>query len=379
MKVLLAAGGTGGHLFPGLATARALRDRGHHVHLVGKRDPKAQALIAREGFPSTGFYFEGLPRQLSWGSLVWPFKLFAAGACARRVLKRETPDVFLGMGGYVSVPVGLAARWARVPLVLHEQNVQAGLANRFLSRWAKTVAVSFEGTRGLSVSPDRVFQTGLPLRPEISPKDHRASRLLLGLDPDRPTLLVFGGSQGARSLNKWVSESFVGADPAWQVIHFPGKKDESTVREVYARTGRRAFVQGFWDDMATAYSAADFVVARSGANTVLEIQRMGKRALLIPYPHATDDHQTANARAMERWGNFTVLPESRFTANALVSVLASLPPPSVLRDEGTDRLSHLPPSLLTAADRLADAVEKTAMDFPPLKKGGQGGFDFNLL
>ncbi|MBP9127174.1 MAG: undecaprenyldiphospho-muramoylpentapeptide beta-N-acetylglucosaminyltransferase, partial [Elusimicrobia bacterium] len=304
-RVLISAGGTGGHILPGLAVAKILRERGHRVHFAVKKDEKTPAFLAREKFSSSAFQFEGFPRNLSIRSLTFPVMAAAALACARRILRRETPDVVLGMGGYITVPVGVAAIMRRVPLVVHEQNVRAGLANRLLSRWARAAAVSFEETVGLSSRVNRTVVTGLPLRPDVVPQDPAQSRLRLGLDPQAPTLLIFGGSQGARSLNarvwaalpKWAAQK-----PRWQYIHLTGPADEPEGRTVYQKFGLRAHVTAYLADMAAAYSAADAVVARGGANTVMELRRMGRTALLIPYPHATDNHQTDNARYLERLG-----------------------------------------------------------------------------
>lgn len=359
MHVLIAAGGTGGHLLPGLAAAKALRARGHTVHFLVKQDGRSPAFLARAGFPSTAFHLEGLPRGIRLSLLTYPFKLFLAFRAARRTMRRETPAVFLGMGGYVSVPGGLAARVAGVPIVLHEQNTRAGLANRLLSRWARVVATSFERTEGLSSRVGRRAWTGLPLRPDLTPRDPAAARRDLGLDPAAPTLLVFGGSQGARALNRW-TVSALNALPSivsWQVIHLTGPADEETVRTAHARAGRRAFVKDFWSDMAVAYSAADAVVARAGANTVMELWRVGRPALLVPFPAATDDHQTANAQFLAERGHARVVAERDLRPETLADFLSGLPPVDELRRENAARLAAAPPLLTTAADRLAEVVE----------------------
>lgn len=359
MRVLIAAGGTGGHLFPGVAVAKILRDRGHRVHFVVKQDRDSQAFLAREGFPSSAFHFEGLPRKISPRLFTFPFWAAAAFLSARRILRREEPDVFLGMGGYLSVPVGLAALFRGVRMVLHEQNVRAGLANRFLSRWACAVAVSFDSTEGLSSRAGKTVVTGLPLRPHLVPHDPSEARRTLGLAPDAFTLLVFGGSQGARSLNARFLEAvplLARERPHWQYIHLTGPADEERAQNVYADLSRTAFVQGFCPEMATVYSAADFVVARSGANTVMEIQRMGRPALLVPFPHATDDHQTANARFLEQTGQARVLNETDCSTENLVDVLTHLPERDALRQQIRDRLSLLRSENGAAACRVADLV-----------------------
>jgi UDP-N-acetylglucosamine--N-acetylmuramyl-(pentapeptide) pyrophosphoryl-undecaprenol N-acetylglucosamine transferase len=359
MRVLIAAGGTGGHILPGVAIAKVLRERGHWVHFVVKKDRDSQPLLSREGFPSSAFYFEGFPRTLSWRALLFPFTALAALLSARRVVRRESPDVCLGMGGYITVPVGLGALWRGVPLVLHEQNVRAGLANRFLSRWAKIVATSFDPTEGLSSRSARVVRTGLPLRPDLVPIDPATARRSLGLDPDAFTLLVFGGSQGARALNARMLEvvkTLAQRRPTWQYIHLTGNADEANVRAVYSALSRNAFVRAFYSDMATVYSAADFVVARAGANTVMEIRRMGRAALLVPFPFATNDHQTANARFLEHTGTARVIFEKDLTVDAAVKVLDSLSDVHTLRSEAKERLAQVGGDRLTAAERVADLI-----------------------
>lgn len=360
MKIIIAAGGTGGHLFPGVAIAKELRQRGHRVHFIVKQDRDSQPFLAREGFPSSSFWFEGFPRKISWRTIGFPFIAGAAFLSARRIFRREAADLFLGMGGYISVPAGLAAVGRGVSVVLHEQNVRAGLANRFLSRWAKSVATSFESTAGFSQRACRTVLTGLPLRPDLIPKDPSEARRALGLDPDAFTLMVFGGSQGARALNARVLETVKIAavqKPHWQFIHLTGVADEEKVRSVTQDMSCRFFIRAFHSDMATLYSAADFIVARAGANAVMEIRRMGRSALLVPYPFATDDHQSFNAKVLEQSGQARVIQEKELSGEALLGVLNDLPELGVLRSTNQERLARAGQDLLTAAQRVADLME----------------------
>lgn len=358
-RVVIAAGGTGGHLFPGVAVAKVLRDQGHRVHFVVKKDRDSQSFLAREGFPSSAFYFEGIPRKLSGRILSFPFTAAAAYFSARRILHRENPDVVLGMGGYISVPVGLAAVGRGVRLVVHEQNVRAGLANRFLSRWAGAVATSFQSTERLSPRAGKILWTGLPLRDTLGSCDPEESRRSLGLDPNAFTLLLFGGSQGARRLNERfleVVKILSREKPGWQYIHLTGQADEDVARRVYADLACKAHVQAFSSEMPTVYSAADFIVARSGANTVMEIQRMGRGALLVPFPHATDDHQTANARILEQTGQARVLKEQELSVENFLDVLRNLPERDVLRETNQKRLTLGMTDSGAAARRVAELV-----------------------
>ncbi len=361
MKVCIAAGGTGGHILPGLAAAKELRARGHRVHFILRTDAEGQAFLAGEGFGSSAFHYAGLPRELSMRILSFPFLTAAAYLNARRILKREEPDVVLGMGGYISVPVGAAAIRRKTTLILHEQNSRAGLANRLLSRWAKVVAVSFQETKGLSRNSRQVW-TGLPLRPDLIPQDPPEARKNLGLDPGAMTLLVFGGSQGARALNhRWVSAlKGLPKAQAWQFIHLTGKNDHEAVANFYARGGLRAFVRPFWNDMSVVYSAADFAVARSGANSVMELMRMGKKSLLVPYPFATDNHQETNARWLEKTGAAQVVLERELSVEKIKNLLESLPDKEALRRENAERLQAVAPDFSRAAGRLSDLIEKAS-------------------
>lgn len=359
MKICIAAGGTGGHILPGLAAAKELRARGHRVHFILRTDAASQEFLAGEGFGSSAFFYAGFPRELSLKIFTFPFLTAAAYFNARRVLKREAPDVVLGMGGYISVPVGVAAARRKIPLFLHEQNSRAGLANRLLSRWARTVAVSFQKTQGLSKRVTQIW-TGLPLRPDLVPQNPIEARKKLGLDPGAMTLLIFGGSQGARALNRLLISALQELPKArsWQFIHLTGQNDYQTVEKFYSSGGFRAFVKPFWNDMSAVYSAADFVVARSGANTVMELMRMGKKALLVPFPFATDNHQETNARWLEKTGAAHVLLERELSVEKIQWLLGSLPDKESLRRINAERLQSVAPDFTQAAGRLADLIEK---------------------
>lgn len=350
MRICIAAGGTGGHLLPGLAVGKELRKRGHKVHFIVRSGGTSQEQVAAEGFASSAFRYGGFPREVSPKALLFPVASLVAYLNARRILRREEPDVVLGMGGYITVPAGLAARRRGLPLVIHEQNSRAGLANRLLSRWAAAVATSFPETQGLhGRSP---VPTGLPLRQELVPGDAGTARKKLELAPDRFTVLVFGGSQGARALNRLTLAALPGLAAQrdrWQFIHFTGEADQAAVAEAYRAGGWRAFARPYWSDMAAAYAAADFVVARSGANTVMELARLGKRALLVPFPFATDDHQRTNAEFLKARGLADIVLEKDLTPDRFGSILLE-------RSRSTEKQAG-DSSIDGAAGRVADLVE----------------------
>jgi UDP-N-acetylglucosamine--N-acetylmuramyl-(pentapeptide) pyrophosphoryl-undecaprenol N-acetylglucosamine transferase len=358
MRVCIAAGGTGGHLLPGVAAGRELRARGHQVHFIVRADGATPSFLAKEGFASSAFAYAGFPRRLSWRLLTFPALSLTAYLNARRILRREEPDAVLGMGGYMSLPVGLAAVRLNIPLVIHEQNSLAGLANRVLASRARAVAISFPDTRGLPRGA-RLIPTGLPLRPDLEPKDPAQARRSLGLDAQAFTVLVFGGSQGARALNRLVASALsrLAKQGEWQFIHLTGPADHPSMEAAYRDAGYRAFVKPYWNDMATLYSAADFVISRSGANTVMELARMGRPALLIPFPHATGNHQEINARFLERAGGAQVALERDLTLESLLDRLRSIPPADAFRAENPAKPRALA-GLTDGAARLADVVEE---------------------
>jgi UDP-N-acetylglucosamine--N-acetylmuramyl-(pentapeptide) pyrophosphoryl-undecaprenol N-acetylglucosamine transferase len=332
--------------------------------MIVRTDNTSQAFLAKEGFASSAFYYAGFPRKISLSMAAYPLLTGAAYLNSRRILKRESPEAVLGMGGYVSVPVGLAAVHMKIPLILHEQNSLAGMANRLLCRWAKAVAVSFKNTRGLDKARGALHCTGLPLRPDLNPQDPVECRQKLDLRPDGFTVLVFGGSQGAKALNRLVTSALprlAEFRDRWQFIHLTGPAEQAAVEKAYKDLGWRSFVRGYWYDMAALYSAADFVISRSGANTVMELAWMGKPALLVPFPFATDNHQEANARYLESLGLAQVVVEKDLSPERFLQILQNLPAPEALREKVRQGLKHRPPELADAAARVADLVERSGV------------------
>jgi UDP-N-acetylglucosamine--N-acetylmuramyl-(pentapeptide) pyrophosphoryl-undecaprenol N-acetylglucosamine transferase len=309
MKVLIACGGTGGHLFPGLAVAEALLARRHQVRLLVSEkavDQTALKTLAKswpdakldvQASPAVGY--NGARRLVHF---CW--RLARATREAAAICEAFGPDAVLGMGGFTSPPAVMAARWRRAPAVIHESNAVPGKANRWAGRFASHVAVGVAAcARYFRRRPITV--TGTPLRSQLRGGRIADAREQLGLAPARLTTLVVGGSQGARALN----EALVAAMPwldDWadriQFLHLSGARDEQCVRDAYLKNGLSAVVTGFCARMELAYSAADLVIARAGAATLTEIAAFGLPAILAPYPHATDNHQWHNARVFEQAG-----------------------------------------------------------------------------
>jgi UDP-N-acetylglucosamine--N-acetylmuramyl-(pentapeptide) pyrophosphoryl-undecaprenol N-acetylglucosamine transferase len=315
------AGGTGGHVFPALAVARALREARRDVVWLGTRRGIEARLVPAAGIPVEWIEIEGLRGRGAARWLSAPARLLRALLQALAVFRRLRPGVVLGCGGFVSGPGGVAAWLTRTPLVIHEQNAIAGMTNRWLARLATTVAEAFEGSFGTGRS---TTVTGNPVRREIEALPPPAERFAGRSGPMR--LFVFGGSQGAAALNRLVPEALArlpaGLRPA--VLHQAGVHGAGETAARYRELGVEADVRPFVDDMAGAYAWADLAISRAGALTVAELAAAGLGALLVPFPAAVDDHQTRNAGWLERAGAATTCPESTLTAASLASRLESL-------------------------------------------------------
>ena len=290
---LVMAGGTGGHIFPGLAVAEALRERGWRVHWLGAPDSMEQRLVPPRGFAFEPVDFGGV-RGKGLSTLIWlPLRLLKAFAQSWQVVRRVRPDVVLGLGGYITFPGGMMGVAANKPLILHEQNSVPGLANKVLAGVADRVFTAFP-----NVLPKarKVQWVGNPLRAEFTRVAAPAERFAGRTGPLR--LLVVGGSLGAQALNAVVPKALARIPQAERpiVMHQSGAKQIDALREHYAAAGVQATLVPFIDDMATAYADADLVICRAGATTVTEIAAIGAAALFVPFPHAVDDHQTTNAR-----------------------------------------------------------------------------------
>jgi UDP-N-acetylglucosamine--N-acetylmuramyl-(pentapeptide) pyrophosphoryl-undecaprenol N-acetylglucosamine transferase len=352
MNVAVACGGTGGHIFPGLVTARELKRRGHDVTLwLAGRSIEAASVGDWDG-PIERVRASGLGAGGAAGAVGAVFRMARAVWDCRRRMAAARPDVLLAMGSYASVGPGLAAWSLRIPLVLHEANAVPGRAISFLSRFAAATGIAFESAaRGLRCR--RIVATGMPLR------DRDAGALRhAGLAEGRFTLLVMGGSQGAHALNAVVPAAVARARAAGadlQVIHLCGVADEARVRDAYASGGIPHAVFGFLAQMSQAYNRADFAICRAGAATCAELALHGVPALLVPYPLARRDHQAANAMALAAGGGVDVLDESGLAEASLAEYLTG-----VVRDERKrDRMRESVQAALVpgAASRLADLVE----------------------
>jgi UDP-N-acetylglucosamine--N-acetylmuramyl-(pentapeptide) pyrophosphoryl-undecaprenol N-acetylglucosamine transferase len=317
-RAIIAAGGTGGHFYPGLVAALELKARGWEPLLIVKKDDPAKARLEAAGLACLEVDLIGLPRKVGPGLFAFASKLAGSLRMMSRVTRDFKPDLVVGMGGYLTFPCAYAA-WRRgVPVALHESNAILGLANKASLRFGATL---FWGLPPADGSGNVV---GTPIRPALyEHKDAGAARRALGLDPNKSTILVFGGSQGAQAINLSVPAAVKASGVDAQVLHLAGKGKSGETQAAYKAAGVPATVLDYLDDMASAYAAADLVVCRSGASTLAELAAQRKASILVPYPHAAANHQDANARVFEKTGTARRIPEGNLS-DGLGAALADM-------------------------------------------------------
>lgn len=315
---LIMAGGTGGHIFPGLAVAQELRSRGWTVHWLGAPDSMEERLVPPQGFALERVAFSGVRGKGLMSLVGMPLRLLKALQQARAVLRKVRPDVVVGMGGYITVPGGLAAKLAGVPIVLHEQNSVPGMANKLLARMAQRVFSAFPH------AIDGGQWVGNPLRAEFLQQPEPAERFAGRSGPLQ--LLVVGGSLGAKALNEVVPKALALMAPETRpvVTHQSGAKQIDALQANYAAAGVQASLTPFIDDAAKAYADADVIVCRAGASTVTELAAVGAAAVFVPFPAAVDDHQTANARFLVDAGAGWLVQQSVLTPENLAQMLENM-------------------------------------------------------
>ena len=326
IHALIVLGSTGGHIYPGLVLGEELRSRGEDaVFIVADREI-ARDIVKKSGFRFSVMAGEGLKRKFSpaLGRFVLKFAKGIFQSLA--IIIKERPRVVVGMGGYLTPQVVLSARLMGLPVVIHEQNVMPGLANRMLARIATRIAVSFSATAEYFPSRKVVF-TGNPVRKEILACSREEGTENLNLDKNRKNILIFGGSQGSSSINFAMVSALEFLTPLKdkvQFIHITGIKQFSSLMEAYRKQGYGACVLPYLHRMEYAYAASDLVISRSGATTLAELVARNLPSVLIPYPHATEDHQTVNADLLVREGAAVIIPDKDLTGERLADVLLSL-------------------------------------------------------
>jgi UDP-N-acetylglucosamine--N-acetylmuramyl-(pentapeptide) pyrophosphoryl-undecaprenol N-acetylglucosamine transferase len=348
--LLVMAGGTGGHVFPGLAVADVMRQRAWNVVWVGNPGGMEATLVPRHGIPMKWVRFGGLRGKGLATKAMLPLNLLRAFRQSLAVLREVKPAVVLGMGGYVAFPAGMMAALTRTPLVVHEQNSVAGLTNRVLARVADRVLVAF---------PDAIpgaAWSGNPVRGDVAALPPPASRYAGRSGPLR--LLVVGGSLGAQALNDVVPKALAALPAARRprVVHQSGRKHLAALQAAYRDAGVEADAVEFIDDMAAAYADADLGVCRAGAMTVSEVAAAGVASLMVPFPHAVDDHQTTNARFLSERGAALLVPQAELTPEGLAARLDGLDRTALLAMAERARALAKP----DAAAQVADACEAIA-------------------
>ncbi len=323
MRLVIAGGGTGGHLFPGIAVAEEFlgRDRANRVLFVGTRGGIEYRLLGSLGYELRLIDVEGLKGRGIKALLVGAYKIPASMWRSRGLLREFSPDVVIGVGGYASGPVVISAWLMGIPTAIAEQNAVAGATNRILGKFVDRVFLTYEASRK-DFTAGKVLITGNPVRAAFA----------AGLDHERAesggrNILIFGGSQGAAAINKTMVKTLPYLQKMREdlkITHQTGERDLPLVGDAYRRFGIDAEVHAFITDMPAAYARADLVICRAGATSLAEITAAGKPSVLIPYPFAANDHQTKNARVMADAGAAVMIPESELDAEKLFAVLEGL-------------------------------------------------------
>lgn len=337
MRVIIAGGGTGGHLYPGLAVAEELkaRDRAGEILFVGTEQGIEAKVVPREGYSIRFVRAEGLVGKRALQKVHALAVLVHSLGDAGRIIRSFRPDLVIGVGGYASAGTVFAAWRSHVPTLLLEQNSVPGLANRLLAKLADAVAVTYQESLSL-FPPGKTFLTGNPVRRQMLRKDIRAAHSLFSLRPDRFTVLVFGGSAGARSINRAVVEALphlAEARGRIQFLHQTGDRDHAEASAAYRAQGWQGTVVPFIYEMAEAYAAADLVICRAGATTLAELTAVGRPAILIPYPYAAANHQERNARKLEDMGAARMIRDRDLTGQVVASAILELCNNESLRKE----------------------------------------------
>jgi len=356
--IAIACGGTGGHLFPGLAVAEELKQRGCAVALlISPKEVDQQAVKSASGMEILTLPAVGLQNR-NYFSFALSF--WRSWRTARKFFKLCPPQAVLAMGGFTSAPPVLAAKKSGARTFLHESNTIPGRANRFLAQFVDVAFVGFPEAAS-RLDTRKTIVTGTPVRPQFKPRDPAVCRTALGLEPDRPVILVVGGSQGASGLNRMILSALpLLAGKNWQWLHLTGSADFKKVKAAYAAHGLKAVVKPFLMEMDLALGAATACVSRSGASSLAEIAAMRLPSLLVPYPVAADNHQLSNAMTFASAGAAKVLEEKNARPETIAALIGGLVEDSALRD--TMQAALVPWHAPGSAAQIAEAVYKIAVE-----------------
>jgi UDP-N-acetylglucosamine--N-acetylmuramyl-(pentapeptide) pyrophosphoryl-undecaprenol N-acetylglucosamine transferase len=358
MRIVIAGGGTGGHLFPALAVGEVLIERGHEVMVfISEKEIDTLATKDRGEFRFEKIPGVGMPRIFSPAIFGFLKRCYQSLSACRSIYKEFRPDAVLGMGGFTSTAPILAGRLRKIPTFVHESNAIPGKANRLNAKMSDVALLGFaECAKFFPKSHCEI--TGTPVRKSLaSPMDKAAALAAFGLQPGKKTLLVMGGSQGAHGVNQAVVDALPELKQAGlQIIHLTGRQDEQTVLAAYQCENFPAYVAAFHHRMEQAYSAADFAIARSGAASLAELSHFAIPGILIPYPHAAENHQALNAEIFARAGAAAVLSEAATTGTVLAEKVRGLIEDPAALQRMSECLRRLAPG--SAAGCVADVIEK---------------------
>lgn len=366
MRIMITGGGTGGHTSPALAVIEELQERDPKLILqwVGRSGGIEERICEQRSIPFRPVPVEGWPRGRSLKKVRAAAKLGFGAVKSWGLLKRFKPQLVFGVGGYVSLPLMLVAQRMEIPTVIHEQNQLLGMANRMLAPKAAKVFLSFPDTKG-EYPQERAQVVGNPVRPAfLNPPSADEAKAALDLDPAVPVVLITGGSQGARTINEALTAILPDLEKdEMQLLWMTGKSGAEAARAA-AKGYDAVRVHPFIDDMATACAAADLMVCRAGASSTAEIAAMGKPSILVPYPHATDNHQEQNARAFEERGAAVVLLDSECTEDRLLGTMRDL----LGHTEQLEAMGHAAAGLAkpNAAEQIVEGIFSLVFKDKPL-------------
>lgn len=359
MVIVLSGGGTAGHINPALAVAEVLEARGHTVLFAGTPQGVEARLVREAGIPFTAFEAAGFDRSRPASIVSAVAKILKSTRDAKRWFADVRPDVVVGFGGYVSIPVGRAAEILRIPVVVHEQNSVMGMANKYLGKRAKAVALTYEVAGSALDDTSKVVVTGNPVRSSVLAAQREDGRAMLGVPDDALMLLVFGGSLGARHINTALcalKRRLLAVENLF-VVQVTGPKELEAVEAALSLTDeeqKRWKLFGYQDRMGETLAACDMVVSRAGATSLAEISALHIPAMLVPFPFATEDHQTTNAKAYVQGGAAYMMPDDQVEGEQFAELLFSMIEDGAVRE----RMREASKAFKTkdAASRLADVV-----------------------
>jgi UDP-N-acetylglucosamine--N-acetylmuramyl-(pentapeptide) pyrophosphoryl-undecaprenol N-acetylglucosamine transferase len=359
LRIVVAGGGTGGHLFPGIAIAKEFmaRNSATRVIFVSTGNRLEKAVLSKAGFELRSIQVAGIKGRGIWNQLKSVLKIPGAILTAMGLLKKFSPDLIVGLGSYSAGPVVMGAWLMRVPIAIHEQNILPGITNKILARFADRIYISFENTQS-RLNPQKVYWTGNPVRRELLEIAGGGQPAAQETDQKKFTVLIIGGSQGAHRVNTAIIEALEHLQNSERLhfVHQTGEADEVSVSDVYRKKSVSAAAQSFFDNMAERYRQADLIICRAGATTVAEITALGKAAIFIPFPYAADNHQMLNAADLAKDGAAEIIVENELSGHLLSERIEHyMDDPEALEDMAAKARQHGNPE---AAKNIVDDCYK---------------------